>query len=205
MVPQRNLGETSELTLKGQCKLPIFEFFFSTHVSYMLDTMYTNFGVIWRWSKKITFLGTDRLVSLKPVFLGRWFFRPPPNHLIFFTRDLLCKHRDIVKVLTFFEFLLFMVPQQNLDETSEVTFKGHCEPPILKFFFSIPVYYMLATMYTKFGVIWRWSKKITFLGIWRWFFRPPSNHLIFFTRDLLCKHRDIVMVLPCFEFPPNLN
>ena len=46
-------------------------------------------------------LGTFRLVSPKLVFLGRWYFGHPPNHLKKFTRCRPNKHRDNAYVLRF--------------------------------------------------------------------------------------------------------
>ena len=79
---------TTNFFIRGQCKPKNFEFIFGYPVCYIYGIVYNKFGVILEMVKKITSLQTDRLVSLKRVFLTRWFFRPHPNHLKFCTHDL---------------------------------------------------------------------------------------------------------------------
>ena len=156
--------------------------------------------------QKNTFLRTHPLVSLKPVFLRRWFFRPPPNHLKFCAHVLLNKHRANVKVLQIFEFsniyrasVKLRWKHRNLPQRDNVNFQ-----------FSVFLWYSrLIHVRNHVQKIWgdlEMVEKITFLGthvrsplkpvfLTRWFFQPPPNHLKFCAHFLLNKHRWNVMVL----------
>ena len=95
---------TTKFFIRGQCKPKIFEFFWISCLLH-LCTVYNKFGVILEMVKKITSLHMDRLVSLKRVFLTRWFFRPHPNHLKFCTHDLFINIDRIWKFSIFFRIL----------------------------------------------------------------------------------------------------
>jgi hypothetical protein len=74
-------------------------------------------------------LQMDHLVSLKPVFVSKWFLWPP-NQLKFCTHDLLHKHGENMKVLHFFDIFKFIVPRwilgQNLGLYLKKTYVTSC-------------------------------------------------------------------------------
>ena len=73
---------TTKFFIRGQCKPKNFEFYFwiscLLHLWHCVRQIWGYFGD----GQKITSLQTDCLVSLKRVFLTRWFFWPHPNVLL---------------------------------------------------------------------------------------------------------------------------